>query len=150
MISFQQEKLDDIIPNVKELLLDHYQELTLNKARVKLKPVWTRYANMEKHNRFYAVTARDSGSIVGYSGFIVQPHLHYGDILVAQNDVLFLKKEYRLGTTGIRLLKFSEQCMKDIGVNKITWHVKYSNDFRPILHRMGYADEDVIVGKFLT
>jgi hypothetical protein len=39
--------------------------------------------------------------------------------------------------------------MKEFGANKITWHVKYSNDFRPILHRMGYADEDSIVGKML-
>lgn len=141
------ESLSIILPNVKELLLEHYEELTLNKAKIKLKPVWVRYETMEKFNQFYAITVRDDNVIVGYSGFIVQPHLHYEDVIVAQNDVLFLKKEYRLGTTGIRLLKYSEQCMKDLGANKITWHVKYSNDFRSILYRMGYLDEDVILGK---
>lgn len=143
------ESLSVILPNVKELLLEHYEELTLNKAKIKLKPVWVRYETMENFNQFYAITVRDDNVIVGYSGFIVQPHLHYEDVIVAQNDVLFLKKEYRLGTTGIRLLKYSEQCMKDLGVNKITWHVKYSNDFRSILYRMGYLDEDVILGKML-
>lgn len=147
MLTYQMESLSIILPNVKELLLEHYEELTLNKAKIKLKPVWVRYETMEKFNQFYAITVRDDNVIVGYSGFIVQPHLHYEDVIVAQNDVLFLKKEYRLGTTGIRLLKYSEQCMKDLGANKITWHVKYSNDFRSILYRMGYLDEDVILGK---
>lgn len=149
MLTYQMESLSVILPNVKELLLEHYEELTLNKAKIKLKPVWVRYETMENFNQFYAITVRDDNVIVGYSGFIVQPHLHYEDVIVAQNDVLFLKKEYRLGTTGIRLLKYSEQCMKDLGVNKITWHVKYSNDFRSILYRMGYLDEDVILGKML-
>ncbi len=149
MITYQLEPLGDILPNVKELLLAHYEELTLNKARVTLKPVWARYEALEKAGQFFAVTARDEGVIVGYSGFIVQPHLHYEDIIVAANDVLFLKKEYRLGSTGIKLLKFSEQAMRELGATKITWHVKMSNDFRPILRRMGYGDEDVIVGKWL-
>ena len=51
--------------------------------------------------------------------------------------------------TGIKLLKFSEKFMIDIGANKITWHVKHKNDFRNILYRMGYVDEDIIVGKML-
>lgn len=149
MLTYQMELLNVILPDVKELLIQHYEELTLNKAKIKLKPVWTRYEAMEASNQFYAITVRDSGTIVGYSGFIFQPHLHYEDTLVAQNDVLFLKKEYRLGTAGIRLLKYSEECMKNLGAHKVTWHVKYSNDFRNILYRMGYLDEDVILGKML-
>jgi len=149
MITYQMESLAEILVDVKDLLLQHYEELTLNKAVIKLKPVWTRYESMELNKQFYAVTVRDNGVLIGYSGFILQPHLHYEDILVAQNDVLFLKKQYRLGATGIRLLKYSEQCMKQLGANKITWHVKYSNDFRKILYRMGYLDEDVILGKLL-
>ena len=68
---------------------------------------------------------------------------------MGSNDVLFLKKEHRSGSTGIKLIKYSEQKMKELGANKIAWHVKHSNDFRPILYRMGYADEDSIVGKML-
>ena len=39
--------------------------------------------------------------------------------------------------------------MKELGATKMTWHIKHANDIRPILHRMGYADEDIIVGKML-
>jgi hypothetical protein len=87
--------------------------------------------------------------LIGYSAFFLKPHIHYKDILVASNDVLFLKKEHRVGRFGLKLIKYSEQKMKELGANKITWHIKSSNDFSPILHRMGYIDEDIIVGRML-
>ena len=149
MITFACEKLEIVLPEIKELLQNHYEELTLNKGRVILKPVWERYFSMESAGKFFALIARDDGKAVGYSGFILEKHLHYEDILVANNDVLFLHKDFRLGTLGIKLLKYSEEYMRTLGADKVTWHVKMSNDFRPILYRMGYADEDVIVGKFL-
>lgn len=148
MIEIQKEKLVDIVDEIQNLLKDHYEELTLNKERVVLKPVWKRYFDMENNGIFHAITMREQKVIIGYSGWIVQPHLHYEDIIVAQNDVLFLHKNYRQGTTGIRLLKFSENEMKKLGAHKITWHIKDSNDFSPILSRMGYSKEDTILGKF--
>jgi hypothetical protein len=44
---------------------------------------------------------------------------------------------------------FAEQQLKERGVDKVVWHIKFHHDFRPILHRMGYGDEEVIVGKIL-
>jgi hypothetical protein len=143
------ESLFDIMPEMELLTEQHYQEITLYKDKVKLNPDWSSYKKLEENNQFFLFTARVDGELVGYSAFFLKPHIHYKDMLVGSNDVLFLKKEHRSGLTGIKLLRYSEQKMKEFGANKITWHVKYSNDFRPILHRMGYADEDVIVGKML-
>ena len=149
MIKFNTEKVLDIKEELKSLLDKHYEELTLDKDVVKLDPIWSLYGELEEKNQFFLFTARDEDVLVGYSAFFMKQHIHYKDLIVATNDVLFLKKEYRLGITGIKLLKYSEQKVKELGAKKITWHVKYSNDFRPILHRMGYSDEDVIVGKIL-
>ena len=149
-LDLQTETLADIITEVQDLLVQHYEELTLNKQYIKLKPVWSRYLALEAEGKFITVTARIAGELVGYSGFFLDRHIHYEDLIVATNDVLFLRKDLRQGMTGIRLIKYSEGTMRDFGANKITWHIKYSNDIRPILHRMGYADEDVIVGKLLN
>lgn len=149
MIKFNVEKVLDAKTELEVLLDKHYEELTLNKEVVKLKPMWSSYKDLEDKKQFYLFTARDDGVLIGYSAFFLKPHIHYEDLIVATNDVLYLKNEYRLGVTGIKFLKYSEQKVKELGANKITWHVKHSNDFRPILHRMGYADEDVIVGKIL-
>jgi GNAT superfamily N-acetyltransferase len=149
MIKFDVEKVLETKKELEVLLDKHYEELTLNKDVVKLKPIWSLYKELEDKNQFVLFTARDNNELIGYSAFFLKSHIHYEDLIVASNDVLFLKSEYRLGTTGIKLLKYSEQKVKELGANKITWHVKASNDFRPILHRMGYFDEDVIVGKIL-
>ena len=149
MITLQKELLINIKTESEILLKDHYTELTLNKEFITLNPDWDRYFELELKNKFHCFTARNDSELVGYSAFFVDTNIHYRDLLVAANDVLFLRHDLRLGTTGIKLLKFSEQQLKLLNVNKITWHVKFAKDFRPILHRMGYADEDVIVGKLL-
>jgi hypothetical protein len=51
--------------------------------------------------------------------------------------------------TGIKLIKASEQELNKINVTKVVWHIKFHKDFRNILYRMGYKDEDAIVGKIL-
>ena len=143
------EFLFDILPEMNELTNFHYQEITLYKDKVKLNPDWKAYKKLEDNNQFFLFTARINKELIGYSAFFLKPHIHYKDILVASNDVLFLKKEHRVGRVGLKLIKYSEQKMKELGANKITWHIKSSNDFRPILHRMGYIDEDIIVGRML-
>jgi hypothetical protein len=149
MITLQKECLIDCKADTLYLLTEHYNELTLNKEVITLNPDWDRYFELESKNKFHCFTARNDGELVGYSAFFVDTHIHYRDLLVATNDVLFLREDLRLGTTGIKLLKFSEQQLRLLNVNKITWHVKFAKDFRPILHRMGYTDEDTIVGKIL-
>jgi hypothetical protein len=146
----QKELLITIKDELQTLLVDHYEELTLNKHKVKLNPNWARYFELEQQGKLHLFTLRDQGQLLGYSVFFLDNHIHYDNLIVATNDIIYLRKDQRLGIAGIRLLKYSEQQMKELGADKITWHVKALQDFRPILHRMGYADEDVIVGKILT
>lgn len=132
------------------LLQQHYQELTLNKEKVKLNVDWDKYQAMETSGSLVSLVARDSGTLVGYAAFFIYQHPHYKDLRVASNDVLFVDVQHRKGTTaGLKLIKQSEEFLRSIGVDKITWHVKKSNDWTPILTRMGYAQEEVIMGKIL-
>jgi hypothetical protein len=149
-MELQKELLASFRSELELLLVDHYEELTLNKHKVKLNPDWNRYFELERQGKLHLFTLRDQTELVGYSVFFLDTHIHYKDLMVATNDIIYLKKSDRLGTSGIRLIKYSEQQMKLLGADKITWHVKLSQDFRPILHRMGYMDEDIIVGKILT
>ena len=141
------ETLFDVADEIDALLLEHYEELTHQKLKIKLKPMWGKYAELERAGKLFIFTAREAHKLVGYSAFFLAPHPHYEDTLVAQNDVLFLTKTARLGMSGVRLIKFSEESMRAAGAHKITWHVKFTNDFRPILHRLGYLDEEVMCGK---
>ncbi len=149
MVTFQQEMLFEVASEVDDLLQMHYQELTLNKERVKLNPMWTEYSRLEQAGVFKVFTARDEDKLVGYSAFFVRPHLHYADLLTAINDVLFLHPDYRQGLTGVRLLKHCESALKEMGVHKLCWHAKLETPLIPLLKRQGYTVEEVSLGKML-
>lgn len=150
MLDFRTETLFDVIDEVRPLLEAHYEALTLNKDRVKLDPMWERYAALEAAGAFVVFTARDeAGKLVGYSAFFIQHHLHYAALKTAINDVLWLAPEQRRGVAGIRLIRYCEQQLMALGVDKLTWHIKFSLDWRPILNRMGYVDEEVVVSKYI-
>ena len=149
MITYQREFLFEVVQEVDGLLRLHYDELTLNKDRVRLNPAWEEYAELERMNRFVVFTARDDAILIGYSAFFVQKHLHYADLSTAVNDVLFLHPAERQGLTGIRLLKFCESSLKAMGVHKLCWHAKLNTSLIPILHRMGYTTEEVSLAKLI-
>jgi GNAT superfamily N-acetyltransferase len=139
----------DFIEQIKPLLELHYEEITLDKDVIKLKPNWERYLRLSHMDKLATLAAYDDDKLVGYSIFFLEEHIHYEDNIIARNDVLFLHPEYRKGMTGIKLIKASEDMLSNMGVSKIFWHIKYSRDFRSILYRMGYKDEDIILGKAL-
>lgn len=139
--------LCEVVPEASELLELHYQELTLNKDKIKLKPIWPRYMALEEAGMFAVFTARDDKKLVGYSAFFLNQHMHYEDTMVASNDVLFLHPDYRLGMTGIKLLKYSEKELQARGVNKVTWHAKLDTNLIPLLIRLGYKNEELVLGK---
>ena len=147
MITYQTELLCEVVPEVSELLDMHYQELTLNKDKIKLKPIWSKYAALEAAGAFTVFTARDDAALVGYSAFFLNAHLHYEETMCAMNDVLFLHPDYRKGMTGIKLVKYSEKQLQARGVNKVTWHAKFDTNLIPILHRLGYKNEEIVLGK---
>jgi L-amino acid N-acyltransferase YncA len=149
MIEFGTERLYEVAGEADALLRLHYEELTLNKDRVKLDPMWQRYAELERVGVLHVFTARDRSDLVGYAAFFVQPHMHYADLSAALNDVLFLHPAHRQGTTGIRFLKYCEQQLKALGAHKIVWHAKLDTSLIPILKRLGYITEEISLGKFL-
>jgi hypothetical protein len=149
MISFRREYLYEVQIEIDELLQLHYEELTRNKDRVKLAPMWEEYATLERMNRFIVFAARDGSRLVGYSAFFLTHHLHYQELMTAMNDVLFLHPECRQGTTGLRLIKFCEVELKKLGAQKVCWHAKLDTALIPILKRMGYQVEEISLAKFI-
>lgn len=149
MIIFGVESIKEIHLEMKDLLQLHYDELIKRQDVIQLNPDWPRYKTLEDLGEFVLFTARKDQSLIGYSAFFLDHHIHYKELLVARNDVIFLHKDHRLGTTGVRLIQFSEEKLVSLGARKISWHIKPSNDFSPILHRYGYTDDEKIVSKLI-
>ena len=150
MISIQRENIDQCIKDIGPLLEKHWLEVALHHDDIKLEPDIERYARIEELGKLVIVTARDGANLIGYSIFLLQNHIHYASLLYAANDVIFLDSAYRKGTTaGIRLIKTSESILQAMGCKKIVWHIKVDHDWSAILGRMGYQEEEIIMGKLL-
>ena len=148
MITYAKEKWVDIVDDCIPLFQRHWEEIALNKDKVKLAINFEAYQKLCDADILKAYTARDGEKIVGYHIFLVTPHLHYMNDLFAVADVLFVAPEYRGKMAGLKLIKFSEQQLKADGVAVIVQNTKLAHDFGPILERLGYSQSERIFTKY--
>lgn len=148
-ITYQQEFLVTTEKDARPLLEKHWQEIAVNKEHIKLNPDWEAYADLEASGNLKIFTARDGSTLVGYFVVFVRNHIHYKDHLFAHNDILFLSEPYRKGFTGIKLIKFAEECLKADGVSVLTINTKTHKPFDGVLQRLGFNHVENIYSKLL-
>lgn len=148
MIEYREEKLGDFLEEIKPLLPEHYDELSVSKM-FPLAPNYDLYLELQKTGNLVCVTARDSGNLVGYILFIVQPHLHYTTCNTAIDDIYFVKKEYRTGRTGLRLFQKSEEVLKQHNVNRIILSCKIHLDHSKLFEYLGYKNIEKVYDKII-
>lgn len=149
MIKYQQESLVTVKEEARPLLEKHWEEIALNKDKIKLNPDWDIYADLEDAGILKIFTARSEGKLVGYFVALVKSHIHYRDHLFAQNDILFLDKDYRKGFTGPKLIKFAERCLKEDGVSVVLVNSQKHKPFDVLLKWLGYRHIENIYSKVL-
>jgi GNAT superfamily N-acetyltransferase len=140
------------------LLEEHYAELATVPDIMLLKPDVERYQTLEAAGNLFAIGMFDTHvdadgngaeTLVGYSVNIVCTNLHYGDLLMCQNDLLFVRKSHRRGMTGMRLITATERAAKERGVKMMLWHAKPGTTLDRMLPRLGYGIQDIIYSQVL-
>lgn len=148
-LTYQQEFMATIVPDMQKLIEAHWEEIALNQDRIKLNPDWDAYADLEKIGVAKAFTVRESGRLVGYFVVFCKKHIHYKDHIFAANDVIFLHPEYRKGMTGVRLIRFAEQCLAEDGVSVLVINTKTHKPFDAVLERIGFGLSERVYTKFI-
>lgn len=150
MLTYQSETYEQVENDIKPLLDLHYQELCLHKEVVQLAPIWEKYKILWDQHKLLIFTVRDDGELIGYSVFFTDAHIHYGGLLIAINDVIFVHADYRSTTrAGLKLIDFCDAEMEMLGVDKVIYHVKFKKDWSAVLLRKRYEKEDIVLGKML-
>ena len=139
-MDFALEALAQVKREAEPLLQQHYEEIALNKDKIKLNPDWRAYAELDKINALRVFTARKDGKLMGYFVIIVSKSLHYRDHLFANNDIIFLTKAARKGQTGVKLIKFALDALEAEGVTKVHINTKAHQPFDAILERLGFEE----------
>lgn len=139
----------DSLDRVAPLLAEHWDEIARNKELMVLKPNAAAYSTLEKAGALLALGAFAGDEMVGYSVTIVSPHLHYADLLCAQNDVIFVTRARRAGRLGLQLLRETERHARARGARLMLWHAKQHTVLDALLPRLGYGVQDIIYSREL-
>ena len=108
----------------KELLEKHWDELANYKDVIELNPDIEKYKKLQELGYVKTVSAYVDGEMVGYSGVILSPLLHYKSDIDAFVDVIYVNPDFRNTTIGIQLINKTEELAKECGASVITHHVK--------------------------
>ena len=107
--------LDNIKGVIESLFEEHYEEIARNKQVMILKPNWPVYHKAEEQGTLFTFLAKREGKCIGYSANFIGNHLHYADLLYCQNDLLFVSKDHRGSSLGLKLMKATEKHAKSLG-----------------------------------
>ena len=124
MIDIKLATVDEMLAEATILFEEHYTEIARNKEVMKLKPDEMTYRKMEDAHQIFILSARQDDVLIGYSVNFVTNHLHYADLRIAQNDLLFISKEHRGGRIGLRLIRETENNSTSLGCKIMLWHCK--------------------------
>jgi GNAT superfamily N-acetyltransferase len=149
MVEIRESNVDEMLAHAGELFSEHWEEIALNKQVMVLKPDEARYRGMEASGNLLILAAFVDGELAGYSVNFVIHHLHYADLCVCSNDLLFIAQPHREGGLGIRLMRRTEEAARARGARLVLWHAKPNTPLAAILPRMGYGVQDIIYSQEL-
>lgn len=115
---------DALSAGLEDMLIEHWEEVALDREAVPLAPDWAKYQMLERAGVLKSLAAMRAGRFIGYNVFFVQPTIHYSTSLWALNDILYLKPSERVGMAGARLIREAERRFRDMGVVKVLYHSK--------------------------
>jgi GNAT superfamily N-acetyltransferase len=143
------DTITDKIAMCEALQEEHWDEIARNKHLMVLSPDVSQYRRLEQGGRLFAIVAYAGAEIIGYSVNIISTNLHYSDLVMANNDLLFVGKAHRAGRVGMRLIQETENAAAKRGARMVMWHAKENTPLADILPRIGCTVQDIIFSKEL-
>ena len=151
MITYQPEKISDVIPELKSIVGLHWSEIgAFDRDNVPLDVDWDKYVAMEEVGVVKMLTVRSDGCLIGYYIAFVTFHPHYKQTLFADCDIMFLLPSYRKGFVGYKLIKKSEEYLFSLGVKINILSTKANKNLRKLTERLGYKPLDIKYYKEVT
>lgn len=149
MITFQEEKFEDVYEEMEPLLLDHYKEVEVYQEHIDFNPDIEFYQMAQDTGRLHILTARDRGDLIGYTVTIVSRNPHCKDHVYAVNDVVYVDPAYRGGAVAPDMVSKLEEIMEEKGVSVMTFHMKTFKPFESLMYMMGFEDVERVYYKYI-
>lgn len=137
-IVFQVERMVDVVPEIRVLHADHWEETEKYRAGIPFNPDYAQYVAIDRAGSFLLVTARAKDAMIGYFMIVLHTSRHSSQ-RVAAEDAFYLKPECRLGFALITMLRFTEACAVRAGAKQLTLSEKLTHLIGPCLKRTGFT-----------
>lgn len=145
-----EDSLYDNRVELQNLIQLHYQELATDKELMVLDPDWDKYKTLEQQSKLFTLLVyTKDGELVGYSSNVVDSSIHYKQLILSTNDVIFLHKDHRGLALGLELIAQTEAVAYLHGADAQAWHSKPDTPLDKLLSSRQYPVQDIIrVKKF--
>lgn len=117
----------------------HWQDVALNKDRIKLNVNWDYYDALASGDLLQCVSARLNHKLIGYHVGFVLENPHYQGYKMGQTDVYYLLPEHREGMLGMQLFQEVERCYRAAGCIKMISITKLKRDISPLFEKLGWT-----------
>lgn len=110
-----------------------------------------KYEQLESLGMLEVHTARsNAGVLVGYSCVLVASSMRHAGVVMAVQDALWLHPSWRQGSTGVRLVMWSDRRLAERGdVYMVMRQSTTAKPIRCLLERMGYESVEETMVKRL-
>lgn len=142
MITTQQEYIKDILEELRGIAVVHHNESDPELVNIKID--WAGMIKLNEDGALYLTTLRDAGVLVGYSADMLISSLHYKGRIVAFNDAIYMKPDYRhIGITKL-LIESSEEFLRSVSdIYFRTINTKVHSKASTLMQSLGYKDHEV-------
>lgn len=148
-LTFQEEKVQDILVEIQPLLEEHWEELAVHKDVRKLDPNFDNYLEFNKSGWLKVFTVRNNTKLIGYLVFVLSPNPHYKDWIYAVADIYYLDPVYRKTGVAEQMFSEAEKWLKGFDVKAITMHEKISHPHVRLFDKLGFKPIERIYEKVL-
>jgi hypothetical protein len=140
--TYQVESFEKCQEDFRPFVMQHWNELGLTKEDVPIDFDWERFFAQDRQGKLHTVTVRKDGALVGYHITFLGSHPHYRSTLHGMVDLYYLVPDLRKGRTGMKMFKFAEEKLKELGVVKVYTGCKVKFDHTRLFEYLGYEFSD--------
>jgi hypothetical protein len=146
--------VDECFEEIDKILREeHWPEVGQHKD-LPIDMDWPKYFALQELGKLKCYTIRaplnesfNTMPLIGYAFYIVDFHLHYKTVKMAQQDILYVRKAHR--GIGREFIDWIDKGLKEEGVILSIHHVKPYFDWSHMLEEKGYVFSEKIFSRRL-
>lgn len=132
------ERFAAVLPELRALHAAHWAETEKHRHGLPLAPDVDAMAASDRAGTMLQFTLRAQGELVGHVRMYLGRSLHT-QTLFGEEDTLYIRPDHRGGLLVMRLMRYAEAALRQVGCREIRADSKLLNKADVLMRRLGYS-----------